>query len=119
MTQESDANSYASSSEVRCLIKLFRKPSKKAKLLCKEGTRIVYSTRNDFQIHYQASHLVVSTVKCKQVRDLMVFIEAQRALETTTGGAEIRDGTVLALPANVSPSTKSNGRSLKAGKKKK
>ncbi|KAH9542492.1 hypothetical protein CY35_13G010200 [Sphagnum magellanicum] len=54
-----------------------------------------------------------------QVRDLMVFIEAQRALETTTGGAEIRDGTVLALPANVSPSTKSNGRSLKAGKKKK
>jgi hypothetical protein len=104
---------------MRCLIKLFRKPSKKAKLLCKKGTRIVYSTRNDFQIHNQASHLVVSTVKCKQVRDLMVFIEAQRALETTTGGAEIRDGTVLALPANVSPSTKSNGRSLKAGKKKK
>jgi BRCA1-associated protein len=54
-----------------------------------------------------------------QVRDLMVYIEAQRALETTTGGAEIRDGTILALPANVSPSTKSNGRSLKAGKKKK
>jgi hypothetical protein len=31
-----------------------------------------------------------------QVRDLMVFIEAQRTLE---GNAELRDGAVFAVPA--------------------
>ncbi len=33
----------------------------------------------------------------EQVRDLMVFIEAQRAVEAA-GGSELRDGAVVALP---------------------
>jgi hypothetical protein len=52
-----------------------------------------------------------------QVRDFMLFIEAQKVLETSGNGAELRDGSVLALPANLAPS-KSSSRNSRQGKKK-
>ena len=52
-----------------------------------------------------------------QVRDFMLFIEAQKVLETSGNGAELRDGSVLALPANLAPS-KSSTRTARQGKKK-
>jgi hypothetical protein len=55
---------------------------------------------------------------CVQVRDFMVFIEAQKMLETSANGAEIRDGSVLVLPATPTPS-KPSSRTLRSGKKKK
>lgn len=54
----------------------------------------------------------------EQVRDFMVFIEAQKMLETSANGAEIRDGSVLVLPATPTPS-KPSSRTLRSGKKKK
>lgn len=48
----------------------------------------------------------------EQVRDLMLNIEAQRVLETS-GPSEIRDGTILSLPATSAP--KQAKRSPKAG----
>ena len=48
----------------------------------------------------------------------MVFIEAQKMLESSANGAEIRDGSVLALPATPTPS-KPSSRTVRAGKKKK
>lgn len=47
----------------------------------------------------------------------MLFIEAQKVLETSGNGAELRDGSVLALPANLAPS-KSSTRTVRQGKKK-
>lgn len=53
----------------------------------------------------------------EQVRDLMVNFEAQRMLETN-GSSDIRDGTVLRLPATSTPNQ--NSRSLKtSGRKRK
>jgi BRCA1-associated protein len=54
----------------------------------------------------------------EQVRDFMFMIEAQKVLETRGNGAELRDGSVLALPANLAPS-KSSSRTVRQGKKKK
>lgn len=48
----------------------------------------------------------------------MFMIEAQKVLETRGNGAELRDGSVLALPANLAPS-KSSSRTVRQGKKKK
>lgn len=48
----------------------------------------------------------------------MVFIEAQKMLETSANGAEIRDGSVLVLPATPTPS-KPSSRTVRTGKKKK
>ncbi|BBN04669.1 BRCA1-associated protein [Marchantia polymorpha subsp. ruderalis] len=51
----------------------------------------------------------------EQVRDFMIFIEAQKMLESSANAAELREGTILPLPANVSKP----GRSSKLGRKKK
>lgn len=53
----------------------------------------------------------------EQVRDFMLFIEAQKLLETSGNGGELRDGSVLALPVNLGPS-KSSSRISRQGKKK-
>lgn len=54
----------------------------------------------------------------EQVRDLMVFIEAQKTLEQTVGGLELKDGTVLGVsgPPPTSPQV-AKGRSLKSGRR--
>eukprot|EP00249_Psilotum_nudum_P016198 c25711_g1_i1 orf=236-1768(-) len=52
----------------------------------------------------------------EQVRDLMVYIEAQKTVENSAS-AEIRDGTVLALPAGSTP-MKSNRSPKIVGRKK-
>ncbi|KAL3677529.1 hypothetical protein R1sor_027477 [Riccia sorocarpa] len=51
----------------------------------------------------------------EQVRDFMVYIETGRMLESSTNAAEIREGTILPLPATVSKPA----RSSKLGRKKK
>ncbi|MCO5597330.1 hypothetical protein L7F22_051406 [Adiantum nelumboides] len=48
----------------------------------------------------------------EQVRDLMISMEAQRVLETS-GPSEVRDGTILSLPATSTQ--KQARRSIKAG----
>ncbi|CAM6096640.1 unnamed protein product [Calypogeia fissa] len=50
----------------------------------------------------------------EQVRDFMVYIEAQKTLEASADAAELRDGTILPLPANSNRSAKS----AKVGRKK-
>eukprot|EP00850_Spirogloea_muscicola_P009482 SM000053S17439 [mRNA] locus=s53:368169:371669:- [translate_table: standard] len=51
----------------------------------------------------------------EQVRDLMVFIEAQKTLELSGHGAELKDGTLLALPEPPAPSLSSK-RATKLGR---
>uniref|UniRef100_A0A0D6R608 BRCA1-associated protein n=1 Tax=Araucaria cunninghamii TaxID=56994 RepID=A0A0D6R608_ARACU len=52
----------------------------------------------------------------EQVRDLMVYIEAQKTLETCSNSAEIRDGTVL--PMSPESTSKMSRRSGKSSRKK-
>ncbi|KAJ7542954.1 hypothetical protein O6H91_09G057000 [Diphasiastrum complanatum] len=52
----------------------------------------------------------------EQVRDFMIYIEAQKTIENSTDLADVRDGTVLALPPSSNKSKPS--RASKAGRKK-
>ena len=47
-----------------------------------------------------------------QVRDLMVFIEAQRTIQSA-GGSELQDATLLPVPQSRSSSARSSRRSSK------
>jgi hypothetical protein len=49
---------------------------------------------------------------CHQVRDLMVYIEAQRTIQAE-GGAELQDATLLPMPQSKGSSARSSRRSSK------